>query len=54
MQRDEEWIGRRMMELQAEGVRGRPPIRWDDCIQGHRKEKDLSGEEALKKESEKG
>lgn len=51
MRRDEEWVGRRMMELQVEGVRGRgkPRRRWGDCIRDDLREKDLSGEEALDK-----
>ena len=45
MRRDEEYVGRRMMEMEIPGrrQRGRPKKRWKDCIREDMREKNLNG-----------
>ena len=47
MRRDNNYVGREMMQLEVEGRRrrGRPRTRWKDCIDKDLSEKGVSGEE---------
>ena len=44
MRRDEDYVGRRMMEMEVPGrrKRGRPKLRWRECIDGDMREKNLN------------
>ena len=47
MRRDETYVGRRMMELEVQGRRGRgrPKRRWMDCMREDMREKQLAEED---------
>ncbi len=48
MRKDEEYVGRRMMGLEVQGMRsrGRARRRWMDSVREHLRERGLMGEEA--------
>ena len=47
MRRDEQYVGRRIMEMDVQGrrKRGRPKQRWKDCIEVDLRSKGLTGDE---------
>ncbi|XP_068224256.1 uncharacterized protein [Palaemon carinicauda] len=47
MRRDEQYIGRRVMEVEVQEMRrgGRPKRRWMDCIKDDLRSKELTGDE---------
>ena len=48
--REEEYVGKRVMEVPGKRTRGRPKRRWLDNIKNDFLERELSGEEVLKTE----
>jgi len=47
MRNEEDCVVRRVMDMEVEGRRrrGRPKRRWRDCLEGHFREKAISGDE---------
>ncbi|XP_068217884.1 uncharacterized protein [Palaemon carinicauda] len=45
MRRDPEYVGRRMLEVDVPGRRGRPKRRWMECVTTDVEEKDLTVED---------